>query len=95
MLTLDDLAPTDNSLKDIIRWLQDGYCVTIHANGERAQRYCNKPDECKGLVNLNVAPYSELLDDGEWEWYIKDSGCQAYATLPPVPPSSTINFSFF
>ena len=75
---------TNNNLKDIIDWLRLGDFVVIHndykfgrffhtncpvSNGE-----IGKTLENSRVIYVNVKSLAGLLDDGEWEYYIKDNG---------------------
>ena len=88
----DELRPTSNNLADIIRWIKDGYCVTIHADGYYSRIYCNTLTECKGHISVNVASHIGLLDDGEWNWYIENAGCTPITTVPEVAPDRAVGF---
>src|SRR5258708_5020684 len=77
-------VPTANQLKDIIDWLKEGDCVFIHNNFLGGRFFhpncvCDvKPDKsifnsCR-VIYINVKKMPGLLDDGEWNWYINNSG---------------------
>ncbi len=78
-------ATTENNLGDIIRWLKKGdYVVIYDVFSGRFFHKCEKKDlnaeqidkslkNCRvTYVNVNRMP--GLLDDGEWNWYIKEAG---------------------
>ncbi|CAH6419809.1 Hypothetical protein HVR_LOCUS890 [uncultured virus] len=84
-LGLDEkLTITKNNLVDIINWLKRDAYVIIHAKNGRFFHKCSKKqlseEERKTYINTNrfiyvdVSKMTGLLDDGEWEWFIKDSG---------------------
>lgn len=68
----------NNSLLSIINWLTvGGNDVVLHANFRGARWFIGNPDaklELKRTVYVDVAKLPGLLDDGEWESYIKKAG---------------------
>lgn len=80
---LNQLNPTNNNLADIIRWLNENNCVFIH-NGPYGGRFFHKCSEkaidFNDLLNktdviyVDVSSHSNLLVDGEWNWYIENAG---------------------
>lgn len=78
---------TSNNLVDIITWLSAGDYVVVH-NQYKVARYFHS--KCEGQVcsdeeiqrqlehcrvlYLDVASLPGLIDDGEWEYYIKEAG---------------------
>ena len=80
----DKLVITSNNLQDVINWLELGAYVVVHTNSARFFHKCTKKilsdDEIKEYINthriiyVNVSKLPGLLDDGEWNWYIKNAG---------------------
>ncbi len=86
-----DLTESHNQLEMTIHWLKMGDYVVLHnKNGrffhkcvtgltnEQVTKYLNNTR----VIYLNAAAWPGLLDDGEWNWYIKKAGfdectCQA------------------
>jgi hypothetical protein len=83
---LSDPVCTTNMLKDIIDWLKLGDYVIIHNNGNNGHFYhkCpSSPGDNKDIkqhlktmrvIYVNVSTDPSLLHEGEWPWYISDSG---------------------
>ncbi len=88
----EDLKATNNNLADIIRWINDGYFVTIYAEGRYGRRYCKDIINCKGPIRIDVSSYASLLDDGEWNWYIEQSGTPACDTDQHMTADRTVDF---
>jgi hypothetical protein len=75
---------TRNNLADIIDWLGEGDYVVVHDGYRYARYFHSKCDETNGAVDqlldncrviyVDVASLPGLLDDGEWDWYIKNAG---------------------
>lgn len=74
---------TTNNLVDIIEWLKEGAYVVIHNRFQYARYFHLKctgeekdPNDLKSLrvIYLDVQSMNSLLNDGEWEWYIKKQG---------------------
>jgi len=85
VMSIDEpLVTTSNNLADIIGWLKRGAYIVIHSKNGRFFHKCNKntlkDNEIKAYVDnhrfvyINVSKMPGLLDDGEWNWYIKDAG---------------------
>ena len=76
----EELVTTTNNLADIIGWLQKGYYIIIHSHRMRCFHRCNHIDDIQSYINntrfiyVDVDRMQGLLDDGEWEWYIKREG---------------------
>ena len=73
--------PTNNSLADALKWLSFGDYVHLHSNNTRHVIYYDESTvgEKSKLIQINLTGYSEsLLDEGEWEWYIKNAGYKEY-----------------
>lgn len=74
----EPLEFTQNNLSDVIKWLQDGHYVVIHAENGRFFHKCNNnitDKEVEEYINshriiyVNVTKLPGLLDDGEWNFY--------------------------
>lgn len=80
----ENLIYTSNSLSDIIGWLGRDAYVVIHSHDGRYFHKCDgkemTDEEVNNYINthrfiyVNVSRMPELLDDGEWEWYIQNAG---------------------
>jgi len=84
-----DSSPTttSNNLADIIGWLKEGDYVVVYNTSTKTGRFFHKCladtktseelakslDNCR-VTYVNVASLPGLLDDGEWNWYIKQAG---------------------
>ena len=87
-------ACTTNNLRDIIDWLQLGDYVIIHCHGKNGRFFHTK---CAGselsedqvqpfleqarVISIDVNDMPGLLDEGEWEYYIKREGHQECTCL--------------
>lgn len=79
-----ELEVTKNNLADIIGWLKKGHYVVIYDSFGRFFHKCSKTAMTKEesdlymdshrFIYVNVSKIPGLLDDGEWNWYIKDAG---------------------
>ena len=79
-----DLVMTSNSLLDIINWIKLGAYVIVHTNKARFFHICTgkilSEDEVEKYINthkfvyLNVSKFPRVLNDGEWNLYIKNQG---------------------
>ena len=73
------LNQTGNNLKDVVEWIKSGHVVVLKAKFKTLV-YHNRCGEelstSNEVLNLNVSSWGSLLDDGEWPWYLEDSGCQ-------------------
>lgn len=78
-----ELKITSNNLADIIGWLKDGDFVFIHNKyqGGRFFHKCNGVSENFAelvantrVIYVDVSSHSNLLVDGEWNWYIENAG---------------------
>jgi hypothetical protein len=86
----EELVITNNSLKDIINWLKNGYIVCIHSYSRQMYYYSEEIlDEPlindKSIIYVNVKKMSSLLDEGEWPWYIKNEGFVEYKSTNILP----------
>lgn len=80
----EPLVITRNNLADIINWLESGAYVVVHSKNGRFFHKCTKntltADEIKHYLDthrfiyVNVSKMPGLLDDGEWNWYITETG---------------------
>jgi hypothetical protein len=87
------LTTTDNSLADVIRWINEGNFVCIYA-GDTSRTYCNV-DTPTNVVFIEVVP--QLLVDGEWNYYIEGAGCkistQSALDLARFMPDRVLTYS--
>ena len=76
--------PTSNNLLDIIKWMYLGNHVLLHHKGTRQilYHYPKKVSEDKPILfKINLLYMPSLLDEGEWEWYIKNEGCEEIGVI--------------
>lgn len=68
---------TGNSLRDIIDWIKQGDFIILHHQGLYARYYhqCSEKSAKYRIIYINIINYPDLLNDGEWPWYIEDEGC--------------------
>lgn len=96
---------TDNGLADIISWLKNGDYVVIHDNYKYGRYFHSKcPDDYSDdyinnhrIIYVNVSYMPGLLDDGEWEWYIKsenNSECTCELKSRMIDPND-LKYSYF
>ena len=66
---------TKNQLKDIIDWLKIGDVVVLHHNNYNGHIYhnCMNLDPNIRYIFINVHRMPNLLNEGEWPWYIEQS----------------------
>lgn len=77
------LIVSDNSLLNIVNWLKDDNYIIIHSIYESA-RFFHKCEKLKDVdeyikthrfIYINLSKTIRgLLDDGEWNWHIKNAG---------------------
>ena len=67
---------TTNSLRDIIWWLKKGDMVILHTiHGRRLVYHINSlPFNRK--IYVDVSAFPSLLNEGEWPYYIVESGAR-------------------
>ena len=78
-----------NNLVTVINWLRHGDYVVLYDGIERARFFCPCCSSSAGIqkdtdidaewekrrtIFLDVGDMHGLLDEGEWEWYIKNEG---------------------
>ena len=73
------LNPTSNNLVDIIRWVHEGNIVITHTTSACRVFHALPDLDQQSLDQVRVLyvdcnSHPGLLDDGEWECYIKASG---------------------
>lgn len=78
------LTLTSNNLADAIRWLKDDAYVVVHAVNGRFFHVCKGDEMSKEqiqeflnthrIIYIDVSRHKGLLDDGEWNYYIKEAG---------------------
>ena len=95
---------TRNNLKDIIDYLNDGDYVVIHDDvkyGRYFHQKCPTTDDDfinnNRVIYVNVNKMPGLLDEGEWEWYIKSVGhCECTCNLKTtLSDSSSAKYKYF
>ena len=75
LVSLDSPQQTGNgNLADIIQWLQEGYDVCIHTNTRARYFKGATTTMTQKMIYVNVARHAGLIDEGEWDWYIKNAG---------------------
>jgi hypothetical protein len=67
---------TSNSLKDVVDWINGGALVYLYAKGNvikyhKCDTYNNT---CTKTIHINLQTWPDLLDEGEWPWYIEQDG---------------------
>ena len=91
IITQSELIVTNNSLYDIISWLRMKHMVCIHANNNFKFFYyketvLNKAEFNKNkLIYIDISTYTNLLNDDEWSWYIKEEGFVNYKSIEILP----------
>ena len=73
-----------SNLTEILKWLGDGDCFCIYTSySGRCFYKTQEVDKIEGrMIYLDVSSHPGLLDDGEWNYYIKEGG---YYELDKVP----------
>ena len=72
----EELIQSNNSLGDLINWSKRGYIIIL--NGRKyCQIYCRPEYKLSNkVVKINLSHrWKCLMDDGEWPWYLMESGC--------------------
>ena len=71
----DELVCSSNSLKDLIDWSKNGYIIML--TGRFTEFYCRPEYETseKFVQIIFSSQWKCLMDDGEWPWYLIESGC--------------------
>ena len=77
--SMDEIPKTTtNSLRDVIDWLKKGDYVIIHNNYKHGRFFHSKcpqgTDKDHRIIYVDVSKMPGLLDDGEWDFNIIDSG---------------------
>lgn len=78
----EELKLTNNSLADLIDWTKKGYIVMLSSGGNKSSRYFSRPDQINSLKVAQIVlshRWRDLMYDGEWPWYIVDSGCVEFS----------------
>ena len=67
---------TSNSLGDVIGWINSGDLVYLYAKGNIISYHkCgNYKDTCIRTIHIDLQSWPNLLDKGEWPWYIEQNG---------------------
>lgn len=75
---------TTNNLADILKWLKNGDCVCVYTTYYGRCFYSEKEvEKIKGrMVYVDVNSHPGLLDNGEWESYIKREGNYELEKVP-------------
>lgn len=85
MLSKKELIVTNNSLSDIIQWLQKGYMVCLHTKETYKYYYSESETEKINndslLIYINIIKLPDLLLEDEWPWYIFSEGFVRYNSV--------------
>jgi hypothetical protein len=71
-----ELVCSNNCLSDLINWSKNGYIIILNR-----KKYCqmySRPEYklSNKIVQINLSHrWESLMDDGEWPWYLIESGC--------------------
>lgn len=100
-----DPKTTGNNLRDVVDWLGLGDYIVMYDDSGRERKWCPCCSSGRGIAKIEDVPAQlekqrtiylriksmpGLLDEGEWEWYIKNEGfeectCQINAFLTAQP----------
>lgn len=72
----NDTTLSCNSLADVVEWSKRGYIVVLN-EGQFYNCYC-RPEyvSTDKMVQIDFSrEYKSLMEEGEWPWYLLDSGC--------------------
>lgn len=79
---------TSNTLVDVLAWLEEGAYLVLHDHFKRGRYFHKKcdrdnEDEVSNLrvIYLDVDRLPGLLDEGEWDWYIKQKAAECTCRL--------------
>ena len=94
----EELQITNNTLADIIRFLQEGNIVCLHCN-KYGYHYYYSVSSCTNitdekLIYINIESMPSLIEDEEWPWYILSEGFVKYQSIN-VLPTNKDNIYFF
>lgn len=83
---------TGNSLKDIVGWLATGDMVILHTGTGEKKIYHNNDLPYNRKIYVDVSSMPDLMDEGEWPFYIKQSNVTELSDDIKACPNG--NFSF-
>jgi len=94
-----ELNTTNNCLRDIITWLQEGYIISLYSYSINKQIYYFSKESLDEIgtehiiyIDLQRDPY--LLNDDEWPWYIKNEGFVEYKSTDILPVNENNIYNF-
>jgi len=84
------IKPTNNCLRDIITWLQNGHIVSLYSYSINKQLYFFSKETLQEIgdeyiIYIDLQKDVSLLNDGEWPWYIKNEGFVEYKSTDILP----------
>jgi hypothetical protein len=71
-----ELICSNNNLYDLINWSKNGYIIIL--NRKSQCKLYSRPEYklSNKVVQINLSHrWESLMDDGEWPWYLIESGC--------------------
>jgi hypothetical protein len=84
-----ELVITSNNLLNIINWLKDDNIICLHNSYKYQQFYYSKENlesiTDQEIIYVDLINWSELLDEDEWPYYIKDNGFVSYKSTQILP----------
>jgi len=90
MLSFDKNTPLHN----IRCWLEDGNIIVLHNNGRYSKTFCNKNNSNgKYVIYINFNPSPDVLDDGEWPYYITNEGYTQISNLDTLENLKNVHLS--
>jgi len=93
---MENLIPTNNSLRDIVDWLKAGHIICLFTDCRKKFFFKkNSLPEIKDEILIYIYVKNEsLLNDDEWIWYIKNEGFVEYISID-ILPTNNENICFF
>jgi len=93
---MENLIPTNNSLRDIVDWLKAGHIICLFTDCRKKFFFKNASlSEIKDEILIYIYVKNEsLLNDDEWVWYIKNEGFVEYNSID-ILPTNNENICFF
>ena len=90
----DELVCSANSLKDLIDWSKNGHVIIL--TGRSTEFYCRPEYKTsdKFVQIIFSSQWKCLMDEGEWPWYLIQSGC-VKMTIDEFPESKIANRKIF
>lgn len=73
-----ELQLSSNSLADLINWTKKGYVIMLSSTENKNSRYFSTQENINSTKIVQVVlshRWKELMYNGEWPWYIVESGC--------------------